>query len=166
MILDRQTAENKMRRMAMEITERNHGTAALLIVGIRESGWHIARKLAAHLREVFPGTIELSGLTLDKRDPGPVLLEADGSFEGRTVVLVDDVANSGRTMLYALIALMAHRPAGVQTVALLERTYKRFPLAVDYVGLSVSTTPEEYIEVLVEEGEITGACIRSRGDQK
>ena len=67
------------------------------------------------------------------------------------------MANSGRTMLYALKPLLDKHPAMVQTMALVERTHKLFPIAVDYVGHSVSTTSNENIVVRVEEGEVLGA---------
>jgi pyrimidine operon attenuation protein/uracil phosphoribosyltransferase len=72
---------------------------------------------------------------------------------------VDDVANSGRTMLYALKPLLEYLPQQIETLVLVERTYKKFPIAVDYVGLSVSTTAQENIVVKVENGEVLGAWL-------
>jgi len=71
--------------------------------------------------------------------------------------LIDDVANSGRTMLYALKPLLEKLPKKIQTLALVERTHKSFPVDVDYVGLSVSSTTDEHIVVEVEAGEVLGA---------
>jgi len=80
-------------------------------------------------------------------------------FTGKTIILIDDVANSGRTMLYALKPLLDQHPKKIQTLALVERTHKSFPVDVDYVGLSVSTTTDEHIEVEVENGEVLGAWL-------
>ena len=78
-------------------------------------------------------------------------------FNDKAIILIDDVANSGRTMLYALKPLLQQLPQKIQTLALVERTHKSFPVDVDYVGLSVSTTADEHIVVEVENGEVMGA---------
>lgn len=80
-------------------------------------------------------------------------------FNDTTIILIDDVANSGRTMLYALKPLLEQYPKKIQTLALVERTHKTFPLDVDYVGISVSTTLDEHIYVEVENDAVTGAWI-------
>ena len=77
----------------------------------------------------------------------------------KVVLLIDDVANSGRVMLYALQPLLQQFPRKIQTLALVERTHKSFPITLDYVGVSFSTTLNEHISVEVENGEILGACM-------
>ena len=72
---------------------------------------------------------------------------------------IRDSANCGRTMLYALKPLLDQHPASIQTMALVERTHKLFPVAVDYIGLSVSTTHDQMIQVKVEQGEVAGASL-------
>lgn len=159
MILNKITAEKKLRRMALEVAERNFDTESLVIIGIKENGIFIAYKIAAYLKEVFNGKITVIDLAMDKKDPGEIKLSEQIDFNNKTVLLIDDVANSGRTMLYALKPLLMQKPRQVQTLALVERTHKKFPIAVDYVGLSISTTMDENIIVEVESGEIMGARI-------
>jgi len=159
MILSRETAARKLNRLAMEVAERNLGNEELILIGIRENGIHIARAIAKHLGAVFTGRIKVIELWLDKKHPREIRLSEETDFSGKHILLVDDVANSGRTMLYSLKPLLDHYPARVETLALLERTYKQYPIAVDYVGLSVSTAPEEHIIVEVEHGEVTGARV-------
>jgi len=74
-------------------------------------------------------------------------------------VLIDDVANSGKTLLYALKPLLEFYPRTIQTLVLVERMYKLYPVKPDYVGISVATTPENHIEVEVVDGQITGAYV-------
>jgi pyrimidine operon attenuation protein/uracil phosphoribosyltransferase len=81
------------------------------------------------------------------------------NFDNLNVVIIDDVTNSGRTILYALKPLMDFHPKRVQTLALVERMHKTFPIKPDYVGLSVATTLQEHIQVEVENGEVTGAYL-------
>lgn len=143
--------------MALEIAERNYSEPEIIFLGIKDNGTVIANKIAAALKQVFSGTVLVLELYIDKKHPGAVTITPAVDFNNKTVILVDDVANSGRTMLYALKPLLEQHPKKIQTLALVERTHKTFPVDVDYVGLSVSTTPDEHIYVDVENGEITGA---------
>lgn len=160
MILNKTTADKKLRRMALEVAERNYKINSLILIGIRENGIFIAHKIAFYLKQVFAGDIKVIDLWLDKKDPGEIRLSENIDFNGKTILLIDDVANSGRTMLYALKPLLLQKPRQVQTLALVERTHKKFPIAVDYIGLSISTTMDENIVVEVESGEIMGARMR------
>ena len=157
MILDRVSADKKLRRMALEVAERNADNTSLILIGIRENGIHIARKIAAYLAQNFTGNLQVLELWLDKKDPGEIKLSEEADFNGQSILLIDDVANSGRTMLYALKPLLQYKPGQIETLALLERTHKKFPVCVDYVGMSISTGLQENIVVDVENGEITGA---------
>lgn len=159
MILNKETADRKLRRMALEIAERNPGIKSVMLVGIRENGIHIARQLAAHLAEaaIEPRLVEL---VIDKKNPGEIRLSEQPNADHHSIILVDDVANSGRTMLYALKPLLDLKPQKIETLALVERTHKKFPITVDYVGLSISTTTEQNIVVEVEDGIVSGAYIQ------
>ena len=157
MILNKESADKKLRRMALEVAERNYENDSLILIGIKENGIYIAYKIAAYLKEVFKGNIQVIDLWLDKKDPGEIKLSENIDFNNKTIILIDDVANSGRTMLYALKPLLLQKPRQVETLALVERTHKKFPIAVDYVGLSISTTLQENIVVEVKEGEVLGA---------
>jgi pyrimidine operon attenuation protein/uracil phosphoribosyltransferase len=156
-ILTPELAAKKLQRMALEIAEQNHHETSLLLAGIRGSGMVVARKLGEYLRPLFAGKLELLTLDIDKKHPGNASLQPPADVSGRVIILVDDVANSGRTMLYALKPLLTSYPRKIQTAALVERTHKSFPVGVDYTGLSVSTTPDQHILVEVEGEEITGA---------
>lgn len=160
MILSKEIAAKKIRRMAMQVAERNHDKKGLVLIGIKENGIVIAQILAIYLKEVFTGSIQIVSLSLDKKKPSGIQLSESINFNHQTVILIDDVANSGRTMLYALKPLLEQYPASIQTLALVERTYKLFPIAMDYVGYSVATTADQMIVVQVEGGEVLGAYIQ------
>ncbi len=160
-IFEKSTAARKIQRMAMEVAEANIGEHELVLAGIRDNGFFIAEKVAGYLAKVFGGKITVVGLEMDKKNIENNLQKSAYDFKNKIVILIDDVANSGRTMLYAMQPILAHFPKKIQTLALVERTYKKFPVHVDFVGLSVSTTRDEFIEVLVESREVTGAVIRS-----
>ena len=101
-------------------------------------------------------------LSINKKNPNDVALSEDIFLENKLVLLVDDVANSGKTMLYSLRPLLLKFPSQIQTLALVQRTHKMFPIALNYVGKSVSTTKEETIVVSVTAGNVTGAHIMNK----
>ena len=158
-ILSKEAAEKKLRRMALEVAERNYGEQQLVLVGIKNNGSLIAEKIATHLKEIFSGEVIIVSLSIDKKIPGSITLQPAIDVSNKVVLLIDDVANTGRVMLYALQPLLQQFPRKIQTLALVERTHKSFPITLDYVGVSFSTTLDEHISVEVENGQILGACM-------
>ncbi|NCT95510.1 MAG: phosphoribosyltransferase [Chitinophagaceae bacterium] len=157
-ILDKASAARKMERMALELAEQLQGDRApVVIIGIRNSGTVIADKIATLLQTYLPNEIRLLSVSLDKNHPAEVKLSENLNLDGLHIVLTDDVTNSGRTLLYALKPLLAFHPKSIQTLVLVERMHKLFPVKPDYVGLSVSTTIQDHIQVEVADGEVTGA---------
>jgi pyrimidine operon attenuation protein / uracil phosphoribosyltransferase len=158
-ILSKETAGKKLSRMALEVAERNYDEKQLILIGIKDHGLAIANKIAAHLKTVLSAEIIVVSLKLDKLKPSEISLTPAIDFNDKVVVLIDDVANSGKTMLYALKPLLEFYPKKIQTMALVDRTHKAFPVEVDYVGISISTTPDEHIFVEVAKEEVTGAYV-------
>ena len=158
-ILTAEVANKKLRRMALQVVEENYTETQLVLIGIKNHGTAIAKKISQYVKEVFTGEVLVFELSLDKKNPLEIHLNTNMDFTGKTIVLIDDVANSGRTMLYALKPLLQQLPKKIQTLALVERTHKSFPVDVDYVGFSISTTADENIKVEVENGEVTGAWL-------
>lgn len=160
-ILSKEIAGNKLRRIALELVERNYNEPQLVLVGIKENGIVIANIIAGFLKESFKGEIIVTALSIDKKKPSTITIDPAFDFNNKVVILIDDVANSGRTMLYSLKPLLETYPAKIQTAALVERTHKSFPVGLDYVGLSISTTLDEHIYVEVQGGEVLGAWMES-----
>ena len=156
-ILSKETAEKKLRRMALEVAERNFDEHQIVLIGIKDNGLVIAHLISNYLKEVFAGEVIVIALSLNKKIPDAITITPAMDFNNKTILLIDDVANSGKTMLYALKPLLETYPKKIQTLALLERTHKSFPIDVDYVGLSISTTLHEHIFVEVLDNKVTGA---------
>ncbi len=160
-ILNREAAEQKLHRMTLELAESLNGdTEPVVLIGIRNSGTVIAEKVAGLLRNYVSNEIKVVSLTMDKKHPVVITLDEQISLDNRHVVITDDVTNSGRTLLYALKPLLEYFPKSIQTLVLVERMHKLFPINPDYVGLSVATTLQEHIQVEVENGVLTGAYIQ------
>lgn len=157
-ILTEAQIDQKLKRMAYEIWEKNSEEKEIFLIGIEETGAAVATKIAEILKEISPLKIKYSSLIIDKKSPLQQDIKLTGdSLNNKTVVLIDDVANSGKTLLYALKPLMEYEPAKIQVAVLVDRKHKNFPVTPDIIGHSVSTTIQEHIIVNYEGGKLTGA---------
>lgn len=158
-ILTEDIIQKKLERIAYEIYEHNSAESELILAGIWDRGVILAHKIADILKKIAPFKIRLIELRLDKQHPLEVTLSESIDLNGKVVVLIDDVANSGRTMLYALKPFLQYLPKKIQTAVLVDRKHKSFPLSVDFVGHSLSTTLQEMVMVDVEGEEIRSAYL-------
>ncbi len=159
-ILDAERIAHKLRRMAYEIWERNSDEKELTLVGIESGGKVIADNLAALLTEISPLKVQVIAVTINKKKPLNHALDFDDNLTGRSIVLVDDVANSGKTITYSLHALLSYDLKKVMVAVLVDRKHKSFPIASDIVGLSVATTLQEHIEVEIENGKVKSVYLQ------
>jgi len=159
-ILDKAVAAKKLKRMAYEILENNVNEEYIVLAGIRESGSVVARNIQKLLLEISSVKTELITITLDKHLPKDVRVSQQLDFNGKVIIVIDDVANSGKTLLYALKPFLDYQPKKIQTLILVERSHKTFPIHPDYVGLSIATTLQEHIYVEVNEEEVLGAYLK------
>ena len=159
-ILSKEVAEKKLRRMSYEILENNIDEKEIILAGIRESGSVVAQVIQKMLSEISTIKTELITVLLDKKEPTDVSLSNNIDVNNKVVVLIDDVSNSGKTLLYALKPFIDSHPKKIQTLVLVERTHTSFPVRPDYVGLSIATTIQEHIFVEVKGNEVTGAYLQ------
>ena len=159
-ILDKERIAYKLRRMAYEIWERNSDEQEITLVGIESGGKAVADNLGVLLKEISPLSVNVLGLTINKKRPLNHALDFNNNITGCSVVLVDDVANSGKTITYALHALLSYDLKKVMVAVLIDRKHKSFPIASDIIGLSLATTLQEHIEVEIEKGEITSVYLQ------
>ena len=149
-ILDKHDIENKIRRLAWEIYENNDKEQEIVIVGIQSRGFLIARLLSKHLLIISNITITLATLKLNKESPNDNSVELDidiSKCTDKVIVLCDDVLQSGKTLIYATKYFLNTSLARISTVVLINRNHNTYPIKSDYVGLSLSTTLQEYIDV-------------------
>jgi pyrimidine operon attenuation protein/uracil phosphoribosyltransferase len=159
-ILNREVAEQKLHRMALELAEELNGDESpVILIGVRNSGKVIAEKIGALLQKYVSNEIRVIAVSMDKTNPTTIELSENLNFDQLNVVITDDVTNSGKTLLYALKPLLEFHPKTIRTLVLVERTHKQFPVNPDYVGLSVATTLQDHIQVEVAGGEVVGAYI-------
>ena len=109
-ILSTEVAEKKMRRMALEIIENNSDEKEIILAGIKESGIVVAKYIQRMLAEFSSIKTELISISLDKRKPVEVKLSKEIDFNDKVIIVIDDVANSGKTLLYVLKPFLAFHP--------------------------------------------------------
>ena len=155
-ILSQRKIRQKLERMAYEIYERNFNEPVIVLAGINQKGLFVAQQLANRLRKISPITVEVVPVKLDPRTPNrePMEVDLDNSINDRVVIIVDDVANTGRTLLYAMKPFLQYLPSRIEAAVLVDREHKRFPVHCTYVGMSLSTTLHEHIQVEIEKGEL------------
>lgn len=159
-LLTAEEIQQKLKRMSLEIAESLSGQEGpLLLIGIKSSGMVIAEQIGLLLTPFIGKPIQIIAVSLNKQFPEKVELSEKVQLDGANIILVDDVTNSGRTLLYALKPMLEAYPKSIQTLVMVERMHKLFPVKPDFVGLSISTTLEEHIQVEIVEGKIEGAYV-------
>jgi pyrimidine operon attenuation protein/uracil phosphoribosyltransferase len=162
-VLDARDISRALTRIAHEILERNKGPEGLVLLGIPTGGVPLARRVAARIASVEGVDIPVGSLdvTMYRDDlrmrPARTLLPTDippGGIDGRTVVLVDDVLYSGRTIRAALDAMNdIGRPRTVRLAVLVDRGHRELPIRADFVGKNLPTSMAEKVTVRLEEIE-------------
>lgn len=155
-ILQPEQIQQKLERMAYEIYEEHCDESHLYLVGVNNKGYILSQQLLTILQRISDLKIELLHVVLDPSAPTekPIQAELGDWINGKPVVIVDDVANTGRTMLFAMKPFLEYLPKSIQIAVLVDREHKQYPVATDFVGLSLSTTLQEHINVVVENNDI------------
>lgn len=149
-ILDSWSIEQMTRRIAHQIFENHYREKELVLVGVSGLGNDIASLLEKELKAISSLSLVRYEIALDKKNP----LRGERSFSGelsdlknKTVFLVDDVLNSGRTLSYAVSHLLAAAPKRLRTVVIVDRIHREFPIRADFVGMTLSTNLKEHVSV-------------------
>ena len=152
-ILDEKEIEQKLIRIAWEVYERNIAEKELIFIGISTRGLILAKRLAMHVESISNLAITVSGLKIDKKAPYNKDIATDITpdvYSNKVVVLVDDVLKSGKTLMYVAKYFLDAPLSKLSTMVLVDRNHNRYPIKADYVGLSLATTLQEYINVTLE----------------
>lgn len=153
-ILSNRQIEQKIKRLAIEIMEHNTQEKELIVAGINNNGMRFAELIVAELRQRSDAPIQLTNIQINPANPiaDPITVGLPiEELDGKVILVVDDVANTGRTLFYACKPLLNILPKQLETAVLVDRTHKSFPMQVDYKGISLATTMRENIEVNLNE---------------
>ncbi len=163
-VLDHRTIVQKIKRLAFEILEHNYEEKEILIAGINNSGMVFANLLLEELKKIEgPQSYSLTNLRLNPANPLEDEITIGVSSEEikeKVLIIVDDVANTGRTLFYACKPLMEVLPKKIEIVVFVDRMHKSFPIKIDYYGLSLATTLQENIKVDFKNAEDMAVHLR------
>ena len=161
LILNDKQIEQKLTRMAWQIYEANYKESTIVIAGINGNGFIISQRLVKLIEQISDIQILLTEIKIDKKEPFNSKIELSNKeidYTDKVVVLVDDVLNSGKTMIYGVKFFLNAPIKKINTVALIDRKHLRFPIQTDYAGLVLSTSIKDH--VAVELGKQEGVYIQ------
>ena len=159
-VMDREAIERALTRIAHEILEANKGCADVALAGIMTRGVDMAQRLAQRIERIEGAPVPVGSLDISfyrddvamRLSPEVHTTDIPYPVEGRTIVLVDDVLYTGRTIRAAMDAIMDYgRPASVQLAVLVDRGHRELPIRADFVGKNVPTARRERVKVLLQE---------------
>jgi len=152
-ILSHQQIQHKIERIAYQIYEANVSEEKIIIAGIEGCGLQFAKKIVAKLKKITEAKIVLCKLSMDKNDPlssGVSTSIPEQEFINKSVVIVDDVLNSGTTLIYGVHHFLKTPLKQLKTAVLVNRNHKKYPVKADYKGISLSTSLQEHVNVHFE----------------
>jgi pyrimidine operon attenuation protein/uracil phosphoribosyltransferase len=174
-VLDEQAIRRALTRIAHEIIERNKGIENCVLVGIKTRGIHLANRLAERIQKIEGQAIDVGeiDITLYRDDLSKKTVNAEPEVKGtdipvtikdRTVILVDDVLYTGRTVRAGMDALMdLGRPAQIQLAVLVDRGHRELPIRADFIGKNIPTSSSEKIVVeLTEQDQLDQVSIHEK----
>jgi pyrimidine operon attenuation protein/uracil phosphoribosyltransferase len=149
-ILTSEEINQKLVRLAHQIIEFSYNVPVCYLGGITGNGFTMAKALRKIIQDNSNQKIELFELTVNKEKPWSEEVKlsiSEEKLKDGTILLVDDVLNSGKTMQYALVKILQQPTTAIKTVAMVDREHRRYPIKADFVGLSLSTTMSDRVEI-------------------
>jgi pyrimidine operon attenuation protein / uracil phosphoribosyltransferase len=151
-LLNERQIRQKIKRLAFQILENNFGEEEIILAGINNNGMGFAKMIHKELKKISATKFTLTRIRLSPANP----LETEVTIglpleqlQNKVIIIVDDVANTGRTIFYATKPLLNILPKKIEVAVLVDRQHKSFPVKVDYMGLSLATTLHEDIDVQI-----------------
>ncbi len=150
-ILDQENIKNATRRIAFQIYESNIDLKEIYLVGISSNGIIISNRIGDYLKKISKIDVNQIQLEMDKLNPrNKIKISTEVKYlKNKTIIIIDDVLNSGSTLLYAVNSFLSVPLNKIQTVVLVNRNHKKFPIKADFKGISLSTSIKEHIKVVL-----------------
>jgi len=153
LILSHKQIQFKIKRIAYQIYEANVNEKEIIIAGIEGGGINFAKKIITVLRKITDAEITLCKVIMDKKNPlksGVSTSLGQEDYANKSIVLVDDVLNSGTTLIYGVHHFLKTPLKQLKTAVLVNRNHKKYPVKADYKGISLSTSLQEHVNVFFE----------------
>lgn len=152
-ILTNEQIKNKTRRISYEIYESNSNETSIILAGINGNGYVFAQKLAEKLTEISDIEVVLCKVIIDKKNPLNKITTniPTEEYKNKPLVLVDDVLNSGSTLIYGIKHFLEVPLKRFKTAVLINRNHKKYPVKADFKGISLSTSMHEHVNVIFDD---------------
>ena len=155
LILNHQQIQQKINRMAYQLFEHNFNESEIILAGIEQRGFLLAKRIQQALAGFSNQKVTLLSIEVEKDTPYQTFQGkeiASEIFKNKVVIVIDDVLNSGKTLIYGVNQFLHAPVKKIATLVLIDRNHKRFPINADYVGLSLATTLKQNIKVVFADG--------------
>ena len=154
-ILNTDQIKKIVKRIAYQIQENNLEYSEIILIGVYNNGYMLAKIIEKELKQISKSSIELISIKINKENPlDKIDLDYKKEYlKNKSIVLIDDVLHTGRTLIYCVKHLLDMSPGNFNTVVLVDRNHKKFPIKVDFKGISLSTSMSEHVEVVFEKNE-------------
>lgn len=155
-ILDKEQIQEKIKRISYEIYEENFDDKSILICGIEKNGSIIAKRIIKELESICDIKIEFMSINLNKKKPLNTveIKSSKNNIKNKSIILIDDVSNTGKTLIYVIKELIKFEPKKINTAVLVNRDHTLFPIKINFIGLSLSTSIKSHIEVKLSNKDI------------
>ncbi len=156
LILDSKQIEQKVNRIAYQVYEACFEEKEIIIAGIAKNGIGLSERIAKKIETISGIKARMVTITVDKENPiqKPVRMNISAKdFKDKVVIVVDDVLNSGKTLIYGAKDFLQTSVKRLYTVVLVDRNHNRYPVKADFVGISLATTLQEHVTVELAEGK-------------
>jgi pyrimidine operon attenuation protein / uracil phosphoribosyltransferase len=161
-ILDQSQIKQKIKRLAIEILENNFEEKSIVLAGVNNNGTGFAKLIEKQLKKITEINIQIVTIRLNPAAPLSTPIELNtqvDSLKGKSIIVVDDVANTGRTTFYACKPILDIIPKKLEVAVLVDRKHKMFPIYPKYVGVSLATTLKEDIDLKILNTEEWGVYL-------
>jgi pyrimidine operon attenuation protein/uracil phosphoribosyltransferase len=160
-ILNTHKLEQKVHRVAYQILEEHQEEQELVIAGVQGNGYIFAKEINDFFQTICPIRTTLLEIRVDKTQPFTNSISCnDAGISNKSLVLVDDVLNTGGTLIASVNYFITKPMKKIKTAVLIDRNHRDFPIAADFVGMSLATTLEEHVEVRSENGKLKEVVLK------
>jgi len=151
-ILKQDRIDKIVKRISFQIHEKNQNSSEVVLIGVLENGFILSELIKKELKKISKSKVQLFSIKINKKNPlNPIDLNCDLSeLKNKSIVLIDDVLNSGKTLIHCVKYLLDVPISNFNTAVLIDRNHKKFPIKIDFKGLSLSTTIKENVTVVFE----------------
>lgn len=154
-ILNKSKIDKIVKRLAYQILESNLNSKEIVLIGVYQNGYFLAQRIFEELKNISKKKIDIFFIKINKKNPLENLIFEckKESLKNKSIVLIDDVLNTGKTLIYCIKSLLDVELCSFKTVVLIDRNHKKYPVKVDFKGISLSTSIADHVELILDDND-------------